>query len=75
MRASARLAGFGASDARFLAGDGATAGTTLDHRVIFNTADGSLYYDFDGSGAGASQLITTVEGTSTPIAANDIFVI
>ena len=70
------LGRFGATDVRFLAGDGATVGTTLDHRVIFNTADGSLYYDFDGSGAGASQLITTVGGTSTPIlVANDIFVI
>ena len=43
-------------------------------RVVYNTSTGSLYYDADGSGAGAAQLIATISGNPT-IAATDIAVI
>jgi Ca2+-binding RTX toxin-like protein len=39
-------------DDNFLAGVGAVA-TTANQHIIFDTATGALYYDLDGSGAGA----------------------
>jgi hypothetical protein len=42
--------------------------------VVYDTSTGALYYDADGSGAGAAQLIATF--TTTPaLAATDIYVI
>ena len=43
-------------------------------RVLYNTSTGQLYYDADGSGSGAAQLIATISGNPT-IAATDIAVI
>jgi hypothetical protein len=65
---------FGANDARFFAGAGAGGGHDADDRVIFNTTTGQLYYDDDGSGAHAAQLIATFQA-STSVAAADISVI
>jgi Ca2+-binding RTX toxin-like protein len=42
--------------------------------VIYNTSTGQLYYDADGSGAGASQLIATLSG-APGLTATDIAVI
>ncbi len=53
---------FVADDARFFAGAGATSGHDADDRVVYNTTTGQLFYDADGSGAGASQLIATLQG-------------
>jgi Ca2+-binding RTX toxin-like protein len=63
---------FGPEDARFKANSGGTA-TEADDRVIFNTSTGQLYYDADGSGAGAAQIIATVQSGAT-VAATDIVV-
>ena len=65
---------FAAGDERFLAADGATSGQEADDRVVYDTSTGDLYYDADGSGAGAAQLIATFQGNPA-IAANDITVI
>jgi Ca2+-binding RTX toxin-like protein len=65
---------FAAGDGRFWAAAGATSGHDSNDRVIYNTSTGSLYYDADGSGAGAAQLIATFNGNPA-IAATDITVI
>ena len=43
-------------------------------RVIYDTTDGRLYYDADGSGAGAAQLIATAIG-APDLVASDLMVI
>ncbi len=65
---------FVAGDARFWAAPGATSGHDSNDRVIYNTSTGSLYYDADGSGSGAAQLIATLTGLPG-VAASDIVVI
>jgi Ca2+-binding RTX toxin-like protein len=64
---------FAADDARFKANSTGTATDTSD-RVVYNTSNGSLYYDADGSGAGTAQLIATFQG-APGVAATDITVI
>ncbi|NDY92866.1 beta strand repeat-containing protein [Ideonella livida] len=41
--------------------------------VVYNTSTGQLWYDADGNGAGAAQLIATLTGAPT-LTAGDIFV-
>jgi Ca2+-binding RTX toxin-like protein len=65
---------FGAGDARFAAGPGFTSGRDASDRIVYDTTTGNLYYDADGSGAGAAQLFATVQGHPA-IAATDITVI
>jgi Ca2+-binding RTX toxin-like protein len=65
---------FSSGDARFAAGAGFTSGRDATDRVIYNTTTGSLYYDADGSGSGAAQLIATVLNAPA-VAATDIVVI
>ena len=61
---------FAATDARFYAAAGASAGHDADDRVVYNTATGQLWYDADGSGSGASQLIATLQGAPELLATN-----
>jgi Ca2+-binding RTX toxin-like protein len=63
-----------AGDGRFWAAAGATSGHDADDRIIYNTSTGSLYYDADGSGAGAAQIVATFQGNPV-LAATDITVI
>src|SRR3954462_943822 len=65
---------FAAGDLRFYAAPGATAGHDADDRIVYNTSTGQLFYDADGSGPGASQLIATFQGAPN-IPATDINVI
>jgi Ca2+-binding RTX toxin-like protein len=65
---------FAGGDGRFFAAAGASAGHDGDDRVIYNTSTGQLYYDDDGSGAHAAQLIATLHGAPT-LAAGEISVI
>jgi Ca2+-binding RTX toxin-like protein len=53
------MGNFAAADARFKANSSGTA-TETDDRVVFNTSTGQLYYDADGSGAGAAVQFATL---------------
>jgi Ca2+-binding RTX toxin-like protein len=63
---------FAASDGRFFAAAGAASGHDVNDRVVYDSSTGQLYYDADGSGAGAAQLIATLQG-APGLAASDIF--
>ena len=63
---------FAAGDARFVAGAGLSSGQDASDRVIYNTTTGQLFYDVDGNGAGAAQLIATLQGAPA-MAATDLF--
>ena len=52
---------FSFTDPRFFANSTGTASDT-NQRVIYNTTTGELWYDADGSNAGAAALIATLEG-------------
>ncbi len=65
---------FASGDGRFFAGAGANGGHDANDRLIYNTSTGQLYYDDDGSGAHAAQLVATLQGAPT-LAASDITVI
>jgi Ca2+-binding RTX toxin-like protein len=65
---------FVAGDARFVSGWGLTSGLDSADRVIYNAADGRLYYDADGSDPGASQLIGILHNRPA-IRATDITVL
>jgi Ca2+-binding RTX toxin-like protein len=64
---------FSAGDARFYAAAGAVSGQNAAHRVIYDTSSGNLYYDADGSGAGAAHLVATLYDRA-PVTASDITV-
>ncbi|HWI36811.1 MAG TPA: calcium-binding protein, partial [Burkholderiales bacterium] len=57
-------------DARFFSG---TAAHDADDRIIYNQATGQLFYDADGNGAGAAQLIATISNHSA-LSATDLWV-
>jgi trimeric autotransporter adhesin len=65
---------FGAGDARFAAGAGFTSGRDASDRMVYDTTTGNLYYDPDGNGAGAAQLVATLQGHPA-LTATDITVI
>ena len=46
----------------FRSGTGATTAVDADDRIIYNTTNGNLYYDADGTGAGAAVQIATLTG-------------
>lgn len=62
------LGNFSAGDARFHAAAGATAGHDADDRIIYNTSNGFLFYDADGSGAGRALFMGIVQGAPTLVA-------
>src|SRR5438552_2671873 len=62
---------FSAGDVRFYSAPGATGGHDADDRIIYNSSTGELFYDADGNGPGAAQLIATFQG-APGITATDI---
>src|SRR5437868_15037818 len=62
---------FSAGDGRFYSAPGATSGHDADDRLIYDSSTGNLYYDADGNGPGAAQLIATIANHSA-LAATDI---
>ena len=74
MTALGTTGNFAAGDARFFAAPGATAGHDADDRVVYDTSTGNLWYDADGNGAGAAQLIATLDG-APGLAATDLAVL
>ena len=62
---------FASGDARFRAG---TAAADADDRIVWNSATGQVWYDADGNGAGAAQLVATLQAGAT-LVASDIWVI
>ena len=64
---------FTAGDARFAA-DSTGIARDSDDRVVYNTSTGELWYDADGNGAAARQLIALLNGAPT-LAATDIEVL
>jgi Ca2+-binding RTX toxin-like protein len=65
---------FEANDERFYAARGAVSGHDETDRVIYDTSTGDLYYDPDGSGELAAQIIARLQGIPT-VLATDIAVI
>src|SRR5207244_12044196 len=57
MNALGASGNFSAGDARFYSAPGATSGHDADDRVVYDSTNGNLWYDADGSGAQAAQLI------------------
>jgi Ca2+-binding RTX toxin-like protein len=58
----------------FRAGAGLSSGQDGDDRVIYNTSTGQLYYDADGAGGGAGQLVATL-ANAPGLSASDITVV
>jgi Ca2+-binding RTX toxin-like protein len=64
---------FAPNDARFFAAAGASSGADASDRVVYDTASGRLYYDADGSGAGAPTLVAILDNVFA-LSASDIAV-
>ncbi|HEX2198259.1 MAG TPA: hypothetical protein VHG88_06525, partial [Burkholderiales bacterium] len=68
------LGDFAAGDGRFYAAAGAVRGHDADDRIIYNTSNGNLYYDADGSGAGREMFIGVLHGAPA-LDATDVAII
>jgi Ca2+-binding RTX toxin-like protein len=51
------------------------AATTADHRIIYNSGTGALFYDADGFGAGAAVQFATLTGVSGVITNTEFLII
>jgi Ca2+-binding RTX toxin-like protein len=62
---------------RFASGNGVAAALDSDDRVVYDTASGALYYDADGAGGAAADLVAFVAGSGGPpaLAAGDLLVV
>jgi len=66
------LASGGLAAGAFVVG---TAAADANDRIIYDAATGNLYYDSDGSGAGAALLFATLDNAPATLAASDFLVI
>lgn len=72
------FAGAGFTAGQFIAASAfviGTAATTPDHRIIYNSANGNLTFDFDGTGAGAAIVFARLPTGLTTMTNNDFFVV
>ena len=69
MSALGAAGNFAAGDARFAANSSGTAQDASD-RVIYQTDTRQIWYDADGNGAGARQLIATLQSGATLVASD-----
>src|SRR5262249_7844365 len=66
---------FAPNDARFWSSSSGVAHDASD-RVVYNTSNGDLWYDADGNGVGAAQLIANMDwGTIPTLSATDFIVV
>lgn len=61
-------------DPRFYAAAGATQGHDETDRIVYDTGNGRLYFDPDGSGIAPAEIIATLQG-SPALSATDILII
>jgi Ca2+-binding RTX toxin-like protein len=59
------VAGVALNASRLRVGAGVTTANTLSQRFLFNTTNGNLYFDADGSGVGAAVQIATLAGVGS----------
>src|SRR6185436_20081803 len=65
---------FGAGDARFFSGAGATTAHDASDRFIYDTTTGQLIYDEDGTGGISARTVATLQGAPA-LAATDLEVV
>jgi Ca2+-binding RTX toxin-like protein len=65
---------FAADDPRFFAAPNAAAAHDADDRIVYDTANGRLYYDPDGAGGSAALVVATLD-SAPALEASDIRVI
>jgi serralysin len=58
-------------DARFFRNNATGLAQDADDRFLYNTLNGALYFDADGSGRGARVLIAGLNGSPDALAATD----
>ncbi|NRP73101.1 Bifunctional hemolysin/adenylate cyclase [Ensifer psoraleae] len=69
------LSGSSLSSAQFHAAAGATEAQDANHRIIYDTATGALYYDADGSLSGATAVQFAVLTTRPGLTTGDFLIV
>ena len=64
---------FTVNDDRYYEASSFTNGHDASDRILYNTSTGALYYDPDGSGSAAAQLVATLQG-APGVEAGDVWV-
>ena len=72
---SSLTGGVALTSLQFLSGAGVTSALTSDHRLIYNTTTGELYYDADGAGGVGAVQFAVLGATTHPTLSLGDFVI